>query len=86
MLALIIMNAGYEGFGSVATKLTSAAQRNVVSQLRIFFVWAFFLTFQTVVGHETFNLIKLIGFIILTIGIFMFNKIICFFGDTDDGD
>ena len=84
ILAFIVMGAAYNGFGSVATKLTSATQRNVVSQLRIFFIWTFFLTFQTV-GHETFDLLKLFGFIILMLGILVFNKIICFFDDdTDD--
>ena len=82
ILVFIIMGAAYNGFGSVATKLTSATQRNVVSQLRIFFIWTFFLTFQTV-GHETFDLLKLFGFVILTIGILMFNKIICSFRDAE---
>ena len=60
-------------------KLTSAASRCVIEQTRVIFIWLFFLMYAGT-GHETFSWIKLGGFVLLVLGVLIFNNIITFEG------
>ena len=71
--------AGFNGFGVTLTKLTSAANRSVVEQSRVVIIWIFFLIY-TGVGHETFSFIKLLGFLMIVLGVVFFNQILGFVG------
>lgn len=74
-LGFIIAAACFNAFGSFTTKLTSAANRSVFEQIRVVLVWAFFLFYQGV-GHETFHVQKLLGFMLIVLGVLFFNKIL----------
>ena len=71
-LGFIIAAACFNAFGSFATKLTSAANRSVIEQVRVIIVWVFFLSFSGV-GHEAFHFEKLVGFIFIVMGVLFFN-------------
>ena len=76
-LGFILVAAAFNGFGSMATKLTSAASRTVIEQTRVIFIWTFFLMY-TGVGHETFSWVKLGGFSLIVAGVLFFNQILEF--------
>jgi len=67
-----ISATAYNGFGITLTKLTSAANRSVVEQSRVVLIWVFFLNY-TGVGHETFSYVKLLGFLMIVVGVVFFN-------------
>ena len=74
-IAFVLCAGSFNAFGTFATKFTSSANRCVVEQSRVMFVWMFFLAYQGV-GHETFQAQKLVGFIFIVIGVLFFNKIL----------
>ncbi len=65
----------FNGFAVNVTKYTSATNRCVMDQLRVVIIWAFFLMFSGV-GHETFSIQKVAGFVMITLGVLFFNKIL----------
>ena len=74
-ICFVLCAAAFNGFGTFATKLTSASNRAVVEQSRVIVVWVFFLLF-TGVGHEQFSLTKVAGFQLILLGVIFFNKIL----------
>ena len=53
-LCFMISASFFNGFGATATKLTSASVRTLTEQMRVFFVWAFFLL-SSGTAHEKFS-------------------------------
>ena len=74
-IAFVLCAGSFNAFGTFATKFTSSANRCVVEQSRVMFVWMFFLAYQGV-GHEIFQAQKLVGFLFIVIGVLFFNKIL----------
>ena len=67
----------YKIFATVLIQISSATNRVVLEQCRIVAVWMFFLAYQGD-GHEDFSFGKLTGFLLIVIGVLMFNKVIDF--------
>ena len=67
-----LCSSAFNGFGITLTKLTSAANRSVVEQSRVVIIWVFFLNY-TGVGHENFSYVKLLGFLMIVVGVVFFN-------------
>jgi hypothetical protein len=68
----------YNGFGVIITKNASGTQSCTIDISRTSFVWAFFLTVPSNPDGSTegFHLLKLLGFIFITVGTLYFNEII----------
>jgi len=75
----VLLTSAYNGFSITALKLTSAANRCVVGQSKVGIIWLFFLTY-TGVGHETFVFGKLVGILLVVLGVVFFNQIFAFHG------
>ena len=71
----IIFVTGMNGLGMIITKYASAATRVILQQTKTVLVWAFFLIYKGS-GHENFKVLQLIGFIILVIGVILYNEIV----------
>ena len=71
----VLFIAGYNGFGVTITKYMSATSRTTLKQTKILLVWIFFLAYQGK-GHESFKILQLVGFIILVMGIMLYNEIV----------
>ncbi|CAI2372902.1 unnamed protein product [Moneuplotes crassus] len=65
----------YNGFGLAVTKMISSTNRVVVRQMKIVLIWIFFLVYPYE-GGESFKPLQLIGFIVLVIGVFLYNEVI----------
>jgi hypothetical protein len=78
ILCVTILNIS----GVSITKYGSAAQRTACDMLRPLFVWIFFLNVNVGSGKEDFSWWQAIGFLVLTIGVFVYNEMIVipFFG------
>jgi len=74
-LCFLLASALFNGFAVNVTKHASATNRVVMDQTRVVLIWAFFLAYPGV-GHETFAVGKLAGFLMIVLGVAMFNKII----------
>ena len=75
LILSVIFIAGYNGFGITITKHMSATSRTTLKQTKIVLVWAFFLAYPGK-GSESFKALQLVGFIILVLGIMLYNEII----------
>jgi hypothetical protein len=64
-------------FGVSITRYGTAAQRTTIEVSSNLFIWLFFL-FVPINGEpiEKFNLLQLLGFIILTMGVLLYNEIL----------
>ena len=79
LFLFMISGASQSGFGSFLIKHTSAASRTVAEQLKVFFVWMFFMAY-TGPGHEEFQIEKLVGFVLVILGVLFFEEILAFEG------
>ena len=79
LIMFMISGASQSGFGSFLIKHTSAASRTVAEQLKVFFVWMFFMAY-TGPGHEEFQIEKLVGFVLVILGVLFFEEILAFEG------
>ena len=75
LLGWIIILSFYNGLGISVTSLVSASNRIISTRLKIVFIWVFFLVYPYE-GHERFKPLQLIGFILLSIGVLIYNEII----------
>ena len=78
-LANIILVAGMNGLGMVVTKYASAANRVTLQQTKTVIVWVFFLVVPriwTMRVSENFSWIQLVGFIIMLLGVVLYNEIV----------
>lgn len=66
---------GMNGLGMVITKYASAANRVTLSQAKTLIVWVFFLLYPGK-GKEKFSWLQLGGFIIMLIGVVLYNEIV----------
>lgn len=71
----IIMVGGMNGLGMAVTKYASAANRVTLQQSKTVMVWVFFLIYQGG-GHEKFYWLQLGGFLVMLIGVILYNEII----------
>lgn len=62
--------------GIYITKYGSSAQRTTCDMLRNLFIWIFLLNVPLGGRKETFTVFQLIGFLILTLGVFVYNELI----------
>lgn len=70
----IIFMASFNIFGVSITKYGSATTRTVTDNCRSFLVWIFFLMpFNQENLIETFNVLQLIGFLLICLGAFIYN-------------
>jgi len=75
ILLTVIFIAGMNGLGMAVTKYASSANRVTLQQTKIILIWGFFLIYQGG-GHENFKYLQLIGFVIMLIGVIIYNEII----------
>ena len=75
----VLAAASFNGLGVTTTKLTSQASRVVAEQSRTIFIWIFFLMYQGT-GHETFQVQKLFGFVLIVLGVLFYNRVLAFEG------
>ena len=79
LLIFVILNILFvgcmNGFGMVVTKYASAANRVTLQQVKNVLVWIFFLIYQGG-GHENFKWLQLAGFVVLVIGVVLYNEIL----------
>ena len=79
LLIFVILNALfvfiYCGLGMLVIKYTSATNRVTVQQVKNVLVWIFFMIYQGK-GHETFKWLQLIGFIVIILGVILYNEIV----------
>eukprot|EP00343_Euplotes_focardii_P008851 CAMPEP_0205825412 /NCGR_PEP_ID=MMETSP0206-20130828/25083_1 /ASSEMBLY_ACC=CAM_ASM_000279 /TAXON_ID=36767 /ORGANISM="Euplotes focardii, Strain TN1" /LENGTH=400 /DNA_ID=CAMNT_0053124439 /DNA_START=73 /DNA_END=1275 /DNA_ORIENTATION=- len=75
LLGNIIFVAGMNGLGMIVTKYASAATRVILQQSKTVLVWGFFLIYPHG-GHETFKYLQLTGFIVLLIGVILYNEFV----------
>ena len=78
-LGFILAAASFNGLGVTVTKMTSQSSRVVAEQTRTIFIWIFFLMFQGT-GHETFQIQKLFGFVLIVLGVLFYNRVLAFEG------
>ncbi|CAI2371437.1 unnamed protein product [Moneuplotes crassus] len=62
-------------FSMAVTKYVSATAKIILKQVKTVVVWLFFLVYRGD-GHESFQVLQLIGFLILCIGVILFNEIL----------
>jgi hypothetical protein len=74
-LGIICSISSFNAFGVAVTKNASAAQRSTIDTSRTVLIWIFFLIYQGK-GHEKFQVLQLVGFIILVTGTLVYNEII----------
>lgn len=74
-IVMIFTIACFNAFGVATTKYGSAGHRAIIDTSRTVLIWVFFLAYQGP-GHETFNFLQLLGFIILVLGALMYNEIL----------
>ena len=67
--------AGLNGFGMAVTKYASSANRVTIQQTKTVLVWLFFLIYQGE-GHENFKILQLVGFVLIVIGVILYNEIV----------
>lgn len=72
---IIVSIGSFNALGVTVTKNASAAQRSTIDTSRTVLIWVFFLIYPGV-GHETFQILQLIGFIILVCGTLIYNEIV----------
>ena len=73
----IIFMASFNIFGVSITKYGSATTRTVTDNCRSFLVWIFFLMpFNQENLIETFNVLQLIGFLLICLGAFIYNGLL----------
>ena len=75
-------------FGVSVTKYGSSAQRTTCDIMRNFFVWVFFMS-VSINGEppkEHFNFVQLAGFIVVAMGVLVYNEIVVipYFGMGDN--
>jgi hypothetical protein len=58
------------------TKYGSSSQRTTCDMLRNLFIWIFLLNVPLGGRKETFTVFQLVGFLILTFGVFVYNELI----------
>lgn len=77
----IFMVGGMNGLGMIITKFASAANRVTLSQSKTVIVWVFFLIYRGG-GHENFKWLQFAGFIVMLLGVILYNEVIVlpFFG------
>ncbi len=71
-VAFVINCAILNGSGAYVMQHASAVNRSIFRQLSIVLIWVFFLSFKGT-GHETFSGLQLGGYILLLIGVILFN-------------
>ena len=71
---MLLSIAAFNYFGISVTKNVSAAARSTIDTTRTVIIWGFSMA----IGWEDFILLQLFGFILLTLGMFIFNEIIVF--------
>lgn len=71
----IIFVGAMNGLGMVVTKYASAANRVTLQQSKTVIVWVFFLLYRGG-GHENFKWLQFAGFIVLLIGVTLYNEVI----------
>ena len=69
----------FNGCGVSITKYSTATNRAIIEQSRVLVIWLFFLM-KPGFGHEVFSNQKLLGFILIVLGVLFFNKIFVFDG------
>ena len=74
-LGIICSISSFNAFGVAVTKNASAAQRSTIDTSRTVLIWFFFLIYQGA-GHEKFEWLQLLGFIVLVTGTLVYNEII----------
>jgi len=75
----ILVAFGFNGFGASVTKYSSATTRSLSEQTRTVVIWFFFLAYPGF-GQETFEILKLAGFVLIISGVLFFNEILVFDG------
>ncbi len=63
-------------FGLTVTKYHSGASRATIDVSRSILVWFFFLLFGNEIVREHFQWLQLLGFIVIILGILIFNEIL----------
>ena len=79
VISNIIFVAGMIGLGMVITKYVSSGSRVTLSQAKTIIIWGFFLIAPAIVDmrvSETFSFLQLGGFIIMLLGIVLYNEIL----------
>ena len=74
-LGIICSISSFNAFGVAVTKNASAAQRSTIDTSRTVLIWIFFLIYPGA-GHEHFQWLQLIGFIVLVTGTLVYNEIV----------
>jgi len=67
--------AGKRGLAMIVTKYSSATTRLILQQVRIVLVWVFFLIYPGG-GHESFKPLQLGGFLVILLGVIIYNEIL----------
>jgi hypothetical protein len=75
MIGCVVVSAAANMFGVTITKYTSANNRASLSILRFLPFWIFFIAFQGD-GNQTINYVQLTGYILLVIGVILYNEIL----------
>lgn len=75
VIANIILVAGMNGLGMVVTKYASSANRVTLQQSKTLIVWLFFLIVP-IRGKEKFSFLQLGGFIVMILGVVLYNEIV----------
>lgn len=65
----------FNSTGVAVTKNASSSQRATIDTSRTVLIWGFFLIY-TGAGHETFQWLQLVGFIVLVFGTLIYNEIL----------
>lgn len=74
-LGIICSISSFNAFGVAVTKNASAAQRSTIDTSRTVLIWIFFLIYPGI-GHEHFQALQLLGFVILVTGTLVYNEIV----------
>lgn len=74
-LGIICSISSFNAFGVAVTKNASAAQRSTIDTSRTVLIWIFFMIYPGE-GHEKFQALQLLGFIVLLTGTLVFNEIV----------
>ena len=72
---IILAFATFNSSGVAVTKNCSSSQRATIETAATVSIWAFFLIYQGP-GHESFESLQFIGFIIIVIGTLVYNELI----------
>lgn len=76
-ICICLSIASFNAFGVAVTKNASAAQRSTIDTSRTVLIWIFFMIVPIYGVHlESFSVLQLVGFILLSFGTLWYNEII----------